>query len=206
MKLIEIYSKLKELKISIFQTKDVAAYFNISINHANKILSRMSAINQIIHIKHGTWIFPETDPLLLPSILTAPFPTYISLQTALFYHDMITQIPNTIYAISLARTHKYQTRIGSISIHHVQPSFFFGYEEINHHGLLKMATPEKALLDIFYLSQTKSRLFHSLPEIELPKNFRLAVANKMINQITSIRKKTLVKNRFYELIDALKQK
>ncbi len=203
MKLIDAYTELKQLKLPVLQTQDVAAYFDISINHANKLLSRISEAKQIIHIRRGNWVFPDTEPLILPCLLTAPFPAYISLQTALYYHGMISQIPNIIYAVSLARTRLYKTPIANVSVHHIQPSFFFGYDEINNNGLLKIATPEKALLDIFYLSQTKSRLFRSLPEVELPKNFKLSIANKMIDKITSIRKKTLVKRRFSEFIDTM---
>jgi predicted transcriptional regulator of viral defense system len=204
MKLIDVYTKLRELKLSVLQTRDVAAILKISVNHANKLLSRLSEARHIVHLRRGTWIFPDIDPLALPSLLTEPFPAYVSLQTALFYHGMVSQIPSIIYAVSPARTRLYKTPIASISIHHVQPLFFFGYDEIKDNELLKIATPEKALIDIFYLSQTKSRLFHSLPEIELPKKFKLSMANKIIDKITSVRKKTLVRRRFSELIEEIK--
>lgn len=201
MKLIDAYSELRKLNLPVLQTQDVAAFFNIDISHANKLLSRISETKQIIHIKRGTWVFPDAEPLIIPGLLTSPFPTYISLQTALYYHGMISQIPNNIYAVSLARTRVYKTPIANISIHHIQPSFFFGYDEINNIGSLKMATPEKALLDIFYLSQAKTQLFRSLPEVELPKNFKLSSANKIIDRISSVRRKTLVKRLFSEFID-----
>ena len=51
MKLIDVYTKLKQLNVPIIQTNDVAAYFNINSNHANKLLSRISKTNQLIHIK-----------------------------------------------------------------------------------------------------------------------------------------------------------
>ena len=75
------------------------------------------------------------------------------------------------------------------------------YDEINNNELLKIATPEKALIDMFYLSQTKTRLFRSLPEVELPKQFKLSIANKIIGKIPSTRKRTLVKRLFAEFID-----
>lgn len=50
----------------------------------------------------------------------------------------------------------------TVSIHHIHPSFYFGYVEKGVDGLLKIASSEKALLDIFYLSQTKTRLFKTL--------------------------------------------
>ncbi len=88
----------------------------------------------------------------------------------------------------------------NISIHHLQPSFFFGFEERNN-GLIKIATPEKALIDILYLSPAKSRLFHSLPELELPNTFRISVAKKIIKQIPSTRRRSLVEKRFQEILD-----
>lgn len=201
MKLIDAYTKLKQLNLPVIQTNDAAAYLDISVNHANKLLSRISKTNQLTHIKHGVWAFPDTDALVLPGFLTSPFPSYISLQTALYFHNMISQIPNIIYAVSVGRTKIYKTPIATISIHHISPSFYFGYEDKGVNGLLKIASPEKALLDIFYLSQTKTRLFKTLPEVELPKSFKIAVANKMIAKITSIRKRTLVQRSFLEFIN-----
>lgn len=114
---------------------------------------------------------------------------------------MISQIPNIIYAVSVGRAKIYKTPMATVSIHHIHPSFYFGYEEKGINGLLKIASPEKALLDIFYLSQTKTRLFKALPEVELPKNFKMAVANRMIEKITSVRKRTLVQRSFSEFIN-----
>ncbi len=204
MKLIDVYAKLKKLNLPVIQTNDAGAYLDISVNHANKLLSRISKANQIIHIKQGMWAFHDIDPLALPGFLTSPFPSYVSLQTALYFHNMISQIPNIIYAVSVGRTKVYKTPIADVSIHHIHPSFYFGFLEKGIDGLLKIASPEKALLDIFYLSQTKTRLFKTLPEVELPKNFKISVANKMIEKITSVRKRTLVQHSFSEFIDSIK--
>ena len=70
MKLIDAYTKLRQLKLPVLQTKDVAAYFDISVNHANKLLSRIAKTKQIIHIRHGIWVFPDIEPLILPCLLT----------------------------------------------------------------------------------------------------------------------------------------
>ena len=203
MQLIDVYTALRKLGLPIFQTNDAAAYLNISVNHVNKLLSRIAKTKQILHLKHGVWIFPDVEPLALPGYLTSPFPAYVSLQSALYYRGMISQIPAVLYAVSVARTHFFKTPIVDVSIHHIQRSFFFGFEIVANKELIKIATPEKALLDIFYLSQTKTRLFHALPEVELPKTFSFNRAKKMIDNITSIRKRTLVKNRFSEFVESL---
>ncbi|MCD6039676.1 MAG: hypothetical protein K0S27_1076 [Gammaproteobacteria bacterium] len=92
----------------------------------------------------------------------------------------------------------------SVELFH--PTFYFGYIEKNTNGLLKIASPEKALLHIFYLSQTKTRLFKTFPEVELPKNFKISRVNKMIEEITSIRKRTLVQRCFSEFIESIRKR
>lgn len=56
--------------------------------------------------------------------------------------------------------------------------------------MAEMATPKKALIDFLYLSPAKSNLFRALPELELPRGFSAQKANKIINQIRSVRRNT----------------
>ena len=63
-----------------------------------------------------------------------------------------------------------------------------------------MATPEKALLDVFYLSSVRSFLFHALPEVEIPRSFKTKEAFKMIEKISSLRIRTLVRERFQQIL------
>ncbi|HEX9622015.1 MAG TPA: hypothetical protein VF989_17835, partial [Polyangiaceae bacterium] len=46
------------------------------------------------------------------------------------------------------------------------PRFFAGFELMDGNGV-KLATPEKALVDTLYLAPARSRLFCALPELEL---------------------------------------
>jgi predicted transcriptional regulator of viral defense system len=200
MKTIEAYAQLKTLNQPILKTRDVATYLNISITTASKLLGRLAKHDHVIHLTSGLWGIPkQIDPLMLAEYLTAPFPSYISLQSALYYHGMITQIPPLIYAVSVARTKKHQTPLIDVSVHHVCASFFFGYETSKKYGI-KMAIPEKALLDICYLSTAKTRIFHSLPELELPKNFSLKKSEEMIKKITSPNRQALVRKKFVKLL------
>jgi hypothetical protein len=138
------------------------------------------------------WAFKEkVEILALPEYLTKPFPSYVSLQSALYYHGMISQIPAITYAVSIGRTKKYKTPLGVVSIHHVNPHFFFGYKSIGK-DIAKMASPEKALIDFFYLSPARSHLFKALPELELPQKFSTKKAYEIIDKIKSKRRKSLV--------------
>lgn len=197
MKLIDVYPKLEQLHSPVLRTNDVSAYLKINTEHASKLLSRLVEAGYLVKLMRGVWGFKHhMDPLSLPQHLTAPFPSYISLYSALYYHGMISQIPTVIYAVSLARTKIYKTGFATVSIHHIDPSFFFGYETIHNDHILHLATPEKALLDIFYLAKTKSKLFRSLPELELSKEFSVKKARQMILKVPTTNLRKFVEKKF----------
>jgi hypothetical protein len=95
-------------------------------------------------------------------------------------------------------TTRIQTTVGPFSVHRIAPEFFGGFEVSLKSGA-KVATSEKALLDVFYLSAGRSRLFASLPELELPPGFRTDYALEWIGRIPSARLRTLVTRRFEAL-------
>src|SRR3990170_275365 len=196
MKLIEVHAHLKKMAVPVFRTADVMAYLDIRKDHASNLLARLEDSYHIVRIKRGLWVFPEgLDPLALPEYLTAPFPCYISLQSALYYHGMISQIPSITYSVSPARTYVYKTPLGTFSIHHIDPSLFFGYEMAGKSGI-KMATPEKALFDFLYMGPARSGLFSHLPELELPLKFSVRDVQQMIHRISSPGRRTATEKRF----------
>ena len=196
MKLVDVLIQLLELNVPVLQTSDAVACLNIDSSHASKLLTRLSMSGHLVHLRRGLWAFRDkVEPLALPVYLTDPFPSYVSLQSALYYHDMISQIPAITYAVSIGRTKRHDTPLGVVSVHHVHPSFFFGFETVGKR-IAKMATPEKALIDFFYLSPAKSSLFKALPELELPRGFSEKKAYKIINKIRSVRRRSLVKSLF----------
>jgi len=196
VKLLDVHAKLLEMNVAVSKTSDAVACLNIDSSHASKLLSRLSMSGHLVHLRRGLWAFRDkVEPLALPVYLTDPFPSYVSLQSALYYHDMISQIPAITYAVSIGRTKRHDTPLGVVSVHHVHPSFFFGFETVGKR-IAKMATPEKALIDFFYLSPAKSSLFKALPELELPRGFSEKKAYKIINKIRSVRRRSLVKSLF----------
>ena len=110
---------------------------------------------------------------------------------------MVSQIPTVTYAVCLAKTRRYQTPIGTFSIHHLAPDFFFGFER--DRANVPIAVPEKALLDVLYLSQTKTRLFVRLPELDMPKNFSWQKAAEFTSYIRSVARRRSVEQKLGEL-------
>lgn len=200
MNLIETHARLLRMGANVFRTADAAAYLAISNSSASRLLGRLATAGHLLSLRHGVWAVPgKLDPLALPGHLTAPFPSYVSLQSALYYHGLVSQIPTVIYAVSVGRTRVFRTPLETVSIHHLQPEFFFGFEVMETPGVA-MAAPEKALLDFLYLRPARSNLFRALPELELPSKFNVKSARRMIQRIPSVRRRTLMARSFDQLM------
>ena len=192
MTLLDALSTIASMDATVFTTSDAAARLRVPNGHASVMLARLAASGHVIRLRRGVWALPNrVDPLALPEYLTAPFPSYVSLQSALYLHGMISQMPAVTYAVSLARTRRFTTPLGTVSVHHVQPAFFFGFEEAGRAGG-RLATPEKALVDFLYLTPARSNLFRALPELEWPKRFSVRRARSIVKRIEPVRRRTLV--------------
>jgi len=127
------------------------------------------------------------------SKVTAPFDSYLSLHTALHLHGLVEQIPEVFYVATQGRTQRATTNAGTFSLHHLAPEVFGGFEETP--AGLRLATTEKALFDFAYLAAGRSRLFATLPELELPRGFKESEARRWLRKIPSARSRTLTDAR-----------
>jgi predicted transcriptional regulator of viral defense system len=186
----EAYARLRKLHADVIETADAAAALKQSPSAAAKTLARLADAGLLTRVRHGTWwIDGPVDAYRLPPFLTAPLESYISLHTALHLRGMIEQIPEMIYAASLARTERITTNVATFSIHHLAPEVFGGYEETERG--IKLASAEKALFDFAYLASGRSRIFSALPELELPRGFKHAELKRWLAKIPSERSRTL---------------
>lgn len=200
----EALARLRRAGVPVVRTADAAALLEQSTFAASQTLSRLASSGLVSPVRHGMyWIEGHPDPLRLPEHLTAPLPSYVSLQTALFHRGAIEQIPEVTYAVSLARTQRIRTRVGVVSIHHVAPEVFGGFEETS--SGVKLATVEKALFDMAYLSAGRSRIFTSLPELELPPRFRRSELARWVTKLPSQRARTRTEKKLGELLSAARR-
>jgi predicted transcriptional regulator of viral defense system len=202
MTLLDVLAAVGSMDSPAFTTREAAARLRMTNGHASASLARLAAAGQMIRLRRGVWALPNrVDPLALPEYLTAPFPAYVSLQSALYLHGMITQMPAMTYGVTLARTRRFTTPLGTVSLHHVRPSFFFGFEDAGRSGG-RLATPEKALVDFLYLTPARSGLFRALPEIDWPKRFGVGAARDIVKRIEPVRRRTLVAGKLEALLKA----
>ncbi|HEX3852937.1 MAG TPA: hypothetical protein VHW01_18370, partial [Polyangiaceae bacterium] len=146
MRPLEAYAELKALGAPVIETKDAAALLRMAPTHATRLLQETERAGLVLKLRHGLWLLDLTlDAHAIAPYLTAPYPAYVSLWSALYAHDMIEQIPRRTYVASLARPRTITTARGEFQVHHLAPNVFGGFAEESRGRYL--ATPEKALFD-----------------------------------------------------------
>ncbi len=123
-------------------------------------ISRWEKSGKIIQLKRGFYILSEeyrriiAHPQYIASILKTP--SYLSLEKALEYYNLIPEAVRVYTSITSKRAGKYVSKFGTFEYRHIQRSLFFGYRSIKLNGQVAfIAEPEKALLDFFYLTKIK---------------------------------------------------
>jgi predicted transcriptional regulator of viral defense system len=196
----EALRRLRELRVPIVTTSDAAALLDLRVDAASQTLRRLSRARMVVPIRRGLWaVQAEPDLLILAEYAASPYPAYVSLQTALYRHAMIEQIPSVIYVVSVGRSARVSTPLAAYSIHHLPPELFGGFDRDPRTGV-KLARPEKALFDMAYLSGTALRLFRSLPELTLPRGFRKGEARRWVQRIRTPRLRAMSEARLEEFM------
>ena len=203
MNQIEALRRLRTLAAPVVETRDVAALLQVSPSNATAILRRLARKGMIVHLSRGRWLVNEKiDRLALPELISAPYPAYISLQSALFHHGLIEQIPSVIYAVTPARPRRLRTPLGTISFHRMPPELFKGFE-LSSRSDAKVATPEKALFDLLYLAPGRSRVFSNQPELTIPRRFQWQRLKEYTTLVRSSGRRAYIAERIRVLRSAL---
>lgn len=154
MKYLELRCRITT---NIFTIADAAKYFFEEKPENLKVqLIRFVQKGYLKKIKRGIYCFDSRliDELDLVDILYHP--SYISLESALHYYDIIPDVPQAVTAVTPTTTKKIKTPWGIYYYKKIKPELFFGYKIIkSRSSYLKIASKEKALLDYFYIRKIK---------------------------------------------------
>ncbi|MDQ3725782.1 MAG: hypothetical protein M3335_07845 [Actinomycetota bacterium] len=190
MKPIEAYGDLMRMGRPVLSTREAAARWQADRVTTGRRLRAMEEAGLARHLRRGFWALdPGIAPFAVAPFLTAPFPAYVSLWSALAHHGLIEQIPRQISVASLDRSSRIETSIATYSVHHLAAEVFGGFEGSEAIGYL--ATPEKAIFDTVYVRAAAGGQAY-FPELELPAKFDCAALDGWVERISSPRLCTLV--------------
>lgn len=146
-------------------------------------ISRWQKSKKLIQLKRGFYLLSQpyrktaVNEFFIASLLKKP--SYISLEKALEYHDLIPEGVPVYTSVTTKRPGKIVTKIGTFDYRHIKNSLFWGYDSIDmNKQTVFMATAEKAILDFFYLKGGKKSAGY-LNEMRL-QNLEKVDVNKLL--------------------------
>ena len=135
----------------IFTSREISLLSGESRFATGMTLTRGAAKGLVSHVGIH-WLNLLDPPELSDVAMTLESPSYMSFESALYHHGILSQSPRA--AMTMATTRRPSSRrtpIGTIRYFHLGTALFFGYDED------RMALPEKAWLDLLYLRGLKGR-------------------------------------------------
>ncbi len=103
--------------------------------------------------------------------------SYVSLQSALAHYGMIPEFAPTVISVTTERPETLATPVGRFMFRHIKRDLFWGVEavEVAPGQMVRLATREKALIDLLYLTPGSDRKGY-LEELRLDPDDRLSTA------------------------------
>jgi predicted transcriptional regulator of viral defense system len=146
--------ELKKIRKLYFGYEEIAKVFGISASSAKVTASRYVRQGLLMRIKKNLYVRREEwnaigveERFLLANL--GQVPSYISLMTALEYYDATTQVLRNFFeSVAIKRTKEISLNGSAFRYTKVTSGLYFGFKK--EKGFF-IATPEKALLDAFYL-------------------------------------------------------
>lgn len=119
-------------------------------------ISRWQKAGKLAQLKRGIYLLSEPyrkidiyEPYLA-SLLKKP--SYLSLEKALEYHNLIPEAVMVYTSVTTKRPGKFTSEAGTFDYRHIKNSLFWGYRSVTvNKQTAFVASAEKALLDFFYL-------------------------------------------------------
>ncbi len=151
MKYVELKDRLKNM--TVFSTMDIEKSSD-TVFHRRR-LNEWQKKDYIKKLIKGYYIFTDLklDDHAIFEIANKIYnPSYISLESALSYHGLIPESVYLVTSVSTRKTNSFKTSTATFDYRKIKRSLFFGYIIERHHNrVFKIASPEKAILDYFYL-------------------------------------------------------
>ena len=200
--MLELFNKPEFV---VFSTHDYATASGTSMPAASKRLDRLARKRFLTRVTKGLWAnasHPHFHPLACVPYLLGKEQGYVSFLTALHLHGIVSQIPRAIQVATTGRGRKLDSAVGQFEFLRIKPELMRdGTEWSDTRQPYLIATPEKELLDVLYLSTRKNRRFASLPELDLiDSGFRALEFERLLRELSySIRIRSAIRSRWLAL-------
>jgi predicted transcriptional regulator of viral defense system len=188
----KLLKEIKKLPKEYFSYRDLRKISGLDGDSLKVALSRAVKAGEITKLVKGLY---AADPDLVPwenLAVNIYSPSYISFESALNYHNILSQQAIGLTLATDKRAKELNIHNQIIVYRHLKPDLFWGYKKVRN---FLLAEPEKAFLDLAYLSLNGYGRF-DLEEMNLKlldgkklknylKKFKSAKLNKLVAPILS---------------------
>lgn len=173
-KFIKIF---KEKSISLFTYSDLFKIFPFSSeSSAKSLLSRLKKSEIVKQLARGKYLFNfafnQLTDFEIANFLYRP--SYVSLESALSFYELIDQFPYETTSVCLQKTKTFSVGTKKYSYNHLDSSLFKDYIKQDNYLI---ATPIKALFDFIYLVYKGSRSKNNLSLLKIDQKTRKELKN-----------------------------
>ena len=160
---------LGDTRRDVFSSSEMRDLWRDKVGTAKAAVKRMVKKGVLIKLSKGYYSLKQDFNIWeLANLIISP--SYISLNSALFYHGISFQAATRVTSVA---TLHYEREIGEhlFKYYAMKEALFFNIEGINCKDAVSIARPERALLDCFY--------FGVLPNIDNPEKINKSYLQKI---------------------------
>lgn len=134
--------------IKVFHIKHLRLLTQMPAVSLRTSLSRLAKKKIVKRVCRGYYVNPFNPPTLEEIATLIYSPSYISLESALSYWGILSQMPQILTMVTIKLPFRINTEFGKIEYRQIKKENFWGFIKKNNFFI---AEPEKALLDYIYL-------------------------------------------------------
>lgn len=157
MDIRSFYQGLRRHGLVLFSTRDAAVLFPHQNGQVLSLqLHQWCRKGWLRRLKRGLYEIAYPEPFVLPDLYVANRlydPSYVSLETALSYYQIVPEVAAQVTSITPKPTRRFKNTHGLFTYCTVRPAAYAGYALIRVQGqVIRVAEPEKAVVDRLYMA------------------------------------------------------
>jgi len=192
---IKVQEKLIEKGISIFSPLEFRKIFNVTKSAANFFISYHLKRGLFIKLKNGLYALKIRPPSELEIANRIYRPSYVSLEYALMFYNIIPDTVYTITSVTTKCTREFVINNISYTYSKIKKNAFTGYLRKSVGGnIVLIAEAEKAFVDyLYFVDLAKKVVYDRIDVSNLAKN-------KLFEYAKLFKRKSLIKlvNKIYD--------
>lgn len=173
----------------VFTTAMLKTLFGDRRKYMARLISERTKKDRLLQLKkwvyliNTSYILSRFHPFWLANKIQEP--SYISTYSALEFYNLIPEKVSHITSITSTKTNKFINKIGAFSYQKIKSELFWWYKElVVQNQKIFIAKPEKALLDLIYLTNDQNDFinFFRLQHLE---NINIELLEQFANRFAS---------------------